>query len=480
MNKNDLFLAFEELDDDILERSETSAPRRKAQSFWKWGALAACVALVISLAGFAVAAEAREYHKAVEFFEDNGLPMEGLSRADVKAVYRDITTQRFTYGKTAEVLTRWVPGLEITQREPTPEELAALWNRNAWTNTQPGVGISYRIDYQYRRDETLGYDVEDKGILECYQDGELLWTAEFLDAYIEGSVYTSNGTAVWYRYFEPLSEQLPRSWMARIDESGNILWQQQLEHGFNEHEDIAKILDNGDGTWTVISRGGRGDFKYLGLSQYDIDGKELSFHKTEVGDFGIWNAIRFGNGYLVQLGTFYGETARLVKLDREGNLLDSFTYKGEDCDYFITDMAEFGGRAYLSAYAVPKQTGSGRRHEIEDILNYIYYEKKREISSEELTPLVRDNYTAVLLLCDPEGGAPETFYSVKGSLGGKLAVSESGKLVWDVESVTNTFYSPYTSSFTIGGTCQVFRYTFDTTGQLLRQEDTGEKVLYRR
>ncbi len=30
---------------------------------------------------------------------------------------------------------------------------------------------------------------------------------------------------------------------------------------------------------------------------------------------------------------------------------------------------------------------------------------------------------AVLLLCDPEGGAPETFYSVQGSLGGKLRVN---------------------------------------------------------
>ena len=30
------------------------------------------------------------------FFETNGLSTDGLSRSDVKAVYRDITTQRFT------------------------------------------------------------------------------------------------------------------------------------------------------------------------------------------------------------------------------------------------------------------------------------------------------------------------------------------------------------------------------------------------
>ena len=94
--------------------------------------------------------------------------------------------------------------------------------------------------------------------------------------------------------------------------------------------------------------------------------------------------------------------------------------------------------------------------------------------------MVRDNYTAVLLLCDPEGGAPETFYSVKGSLGGKLTVNDAGELAWDVESVVNTFFSPATSSFTIGGTCQLFRYTFDAAGTLLHQEDTGETVPYRR
>ena len=45
MNKNDLFRAFDELDDDILERSEVSAPRRKVSSLRKWGAVAACLCL---------------------------------------------------------------------------------------------------------------------------------------------------------------------------------------------------------------------------------------------------------------------------------------------------------------------------------------------------------------------------------------------------------------------------------------------------
>ena len=83
-------------------------------------------------------------------------------------------------------------------------------------------------------------------------------------------------------------------------------------------------------------------------------------------------------------------------------------------------------------------------------------------------------------MCDPEGGDPKTFYSVKGSLGGKLSVNDSGLLEWDVESVTSTFFSPAADSFTIGGSCKVFRYTFDAAGTLTGQTDTGETVPYRR
>ena len=103
-----------------------------------------------------------------------------------------------------------------------------------------------------------------------------------------------------------------------------------------------------------------------------------------------------------------------------------------------------------------------------------------DISAEELTPIVRANYTALLLICDPEGGSPKTFYSVKGSLGGDLSVNTSEQLEWNVESITTTFFSPATSSFSIGGNCTVFRYTFDAEGNLTEQADTGNTVPYRR
>ena len=199
-----------------------------------------------------------------------------------------------------------------------------------------------------------------------------------------------------------------------------------------------------------------------------------------MGNYGIWNAARLGDGYILQLGSYNeGDYAHLFRMDREGNVIGDYAYEGEDCVYHIVDMAEFGGKVYLSAYAVPVQHDEGGRHEIARILDYIF-EHGWEITEEELTPLVRENYTALLLLCDPEGGTPRTFYSVQGSLGGKLSVKDGSCLEWDVESVVSAFFSPATSAFSIGGTCQVFRYAFDASGALMGLTDTGETARYAR
>ena len=472
------------LDSDRETASQNAVPDSKKQRpsrRLRWAAAAACLALIVMIgsAAFAVAAESREYSNAVAFFEENGLSAEGLNRSEVRAVYRDISQKKFSYGKTAEVLRQAVPGWEIRQDEPTPEELAALWDKTVWMNTITQSGISCRIDSEYVYDEQRGFDVLEKSILECYQDGDLLWRAEFRDFYIEDYAHTKEGTGLWGQSEVFSSSDTSYGWIALVDGEGTVMWQRRLDHGF-KNEYVASVLNNGDGTWAVISRG---DLKFICLSCYDADGNERSFHKTEVGNLGVWNAARLGDGYIVQLGNLTSRDAALLyKMDREGRVTDSFSYEEDDSDFHITDMVEFEGQIYLSAYAVPKQRDEGGRHEIADILDYIFSKEEGGwgISGEELTPIVRDNYTAVMLVCDPEGGAPRTFYSVEGSLGGKLSVNGEGRLEWEAESITSTFFSPATSSFTIGGSCSVFRYTFDAEGRLIGQTDTGDTVPYRR
>ncbi|MBD5130216.1 MAG: hypothetical protein HDT43_09870 [Ruminococcaceae bacterium] len=466
--------ALRRIEKMALQKAGLKSKKRKRFNYRIWAPAAACLLLTVSLTG--VAAEAREYNAAVDFFAENGLSAEGLSRGDIKAVYRDISTNRFTNDKTAEVIRRSVQGVELPA--PTPEELAEFWNVNKVNNSFFGSnrvyeGITYAVNSNYKFDSSLGFDVFDKSIVGCSYDGSPLWKAEFSSFYVEGCIAASEGTAVWG--FTPTwSSEMPSpAWLARVDDSGNKLWEHKLNHGF-ENEYIAEVLDNGDGTMAVISRG---DLEYLCLSQYDMDGNELSFKKTQVGNKGIWNAVRLGDGYLVQLGSYTdGEHAHLAKLDRDGNITDNFVYESDDCDYHIVAMAEFEGKVYLSAYAVPKQSG-GSGYEVANILDQVFAKYSDDISNEEFTPLVRDNYTAVLL-CDPEGGEPETFYSVKGSLGGNLYVEDT--LKWDTERVFEMFYSPYTSSFTIGGNCRVYRYTFDGSGALVKCDDTGETAYFRR
>ena len=431
------------------------------------------VGLALCFGGVAAAAEALEYNAAMTFFSENNLSTEGLSRAEVKAVYRDISTQRFTNDKTAEVIRRSILGTEILQEEPTPEELSTLWNSNLSNKNLPQIGTEYRTDCEYKMDENLGFEVFHKSTVECICDGVSLWKNEFTEFHVDDCTAFSSGTAVWGFNDTWSGDQPTYSFIAQVDDNGEKLWERRLDHGF-QHEYIGAVLDNGDGTLAVISRG---DMEYLCFSLFDENGNEISSRKTEMGTKQILNAVRLGDGYMVQLGDI-DKKAQIARLDKDGNITDNFVYEGEDCDYYITDMVEFAGRVYLSSYAVPKQqTDEGDRYEIAGIVDY--YFKNKGIFPEELVTVVRNNYTAVLLLCDTNGGEPRCFYSVKGSLGGALNVEEN-QLKWDVESVVEAGFSPYTNSFSLYAKCRVYRYTFASSGMLVKCDKTDEFVTFRR
>lgn len=451
--------------------------------------IAACAALLLLISGttYTIAAEVKEYKEAVTFFKEYDLSADGLSRGEIKKVYRDIMTQSFTYSKTAEVIEKSISqsavgGYEIFQDDPTPEDLENLWNYyNGRYWVQNVVKGKNNVSYKYYSEEihndNLVFDHE-KSFFEKYVDNHLVWSAEFNDFWIEDFAVSDGKIIVFGKKYSSLQHSY--ACMALIDNDGTILWETKLDNGFS-NEYIGAILP-AEEKFVVFSRG---DLKYLCLSEYDLNGNALSFHKTEVGNYGIWNAAKLGDGYIVQLGSYInGEYARIVKVSSDGVIMDSFTYDSDDSKYYITDMIEYNGCIYLSAYSVPvlenEEKNAGGRYDIAAVLNYIFDNQMFDISNEELTKLVRDNFTAVLLVCDPASGIPQEFYSVKGSLGGKLAMSDSEKLLWDVESITNTFFSLATSAFTIGGESYVYRYTFDENGAILSQEKTSEIVRFMR
>jgi hypothetical protein len=453
--------------------------------------LAVCTAFILLILGvstYAVAAESQEYKEAVIFFENNDLSVEGLSRGEIKRVYRDIKTGAFTYGKTAEVIEKsiissTVSGQELFQADPTPEELANLWEYKSeyghyllpnWNKDENN--IVYKHYEKEKFDSKQGITVHDKSIIEKYVDDKLVWSTEFYDLWIDNYVTFDDKVIVYGETLTRSSMQRSYAWMALVDHDGKILWKKMLDNGFKS-EYIGEILP-GDDKIVVFSRG---DLNYLCLNEFDLKGNRRSFYKTEVGNYGIWNAAKLGDDYIVQLGSYLtDESALIVRVSSDGRITDSFSYDSDDSYYFITDMIEYNNLIYLSAYSVPRlenneqEENVGSRRDIAAILDYIFENELYGISSEELTKLVREHFTAVLLICDPSSGTPQEFYTVKGSLGGMLAVNESEKLLWDVESITDTYFSPATSAFTIGGASYVYRYIFDENGAMISQEKTEE------
>ena len=488
---------------DAAEAVGAVEPPRKRGVLMRWCAVAASV-LIVASAGITTVAcveEAKEYGTAITFFEENGISTVGLTRSEVKAVYRDIISHSFTYEKTEVVLRRTIPGSEILQDDPTPTELGQVWASNSAMNASRNVitvsGYGYKYNHVYDESEDW-YHIKDE--ISCYNNGELIWSAELPRAFITDCKHLDAGTAVWGRGYTSMGV-LTYAWIALIDDNGTLLWKHSMLDHWYGTEMIFSVVDNGDGTWAVFSRGANANKdNYLCISIYDTAGNELKCSKNKVGNEYYQNAARLGDGYLLQIGVFPAAyTEKFVKIDAEGNITGSFALEEDGYYYNVQDIVEFGGRTYISAYVFPvpsKGSMFSSRDEVYDILQGIYgtYEPS-EIPDEaiaykglytdfteppsgfgflgNLTAKLRDNYTAVLLICDSDGGTPETFYSVKGSLGAKLAVRSNGTLEWNVSSIVSSSFSPATSSFTIGVTCSVYRYTFDGSGDLLGSVGTG-------
>ena len=487
MKGNDFLEKISLIDPAYIEAADTIPKVKKIGRIKRYCIIAACIVLIFA-AGFGTyvaASEIKEYKDAVEFFEDYDLSTEGLTRKEIKKVYRDITTKSFSYSKTAEVILNSISndkigGFEIPQEDPTPEDLENIWDIKKHNSTFPTPQIKnpiYTFRSEYDNGQIYGR-VFDKSYLEMYDGDTLVWSTTISEFVISGYSIVSNGVIAYGDTHRQSILQDSYPWIAKLDKNGNVLWKQQISDEFHT-EFITHVLENADGSYAVISRG---DYNYFCLSQYTADGKKILCKRTEIGNCGIYNVARFSDGYIVQLGgRSDSKPDKIVKVDYDGNITESFSYTSKDSYYYIRDMIEFDNKIYLTAYAVPRYSDKEYKDERNAFIDYLDFNNYGKITSdEELTLAYKGFYTAILLVCDPSSGTPKEFYSVKGSLGGKLDLSDSGELLWDVERITNTFYSPATSSFTIGGTCHVFRYTFNSSGLIINQEKTGETTAFRK
>lgn len=283
-------LPFEEIGDkERLKKG--NLPARRFQR-----ALAACVALVlcVSLGVFVYRAEAQEYADALAFFQANGLSVEGLTRAEIKAVYKDITTESFTYSKTGQVIQNslsqeQIEGFEILQPEPTPEDVENLWNYKQYGG--------WFVPYEKPKYQWHVYPDFDTYYFEKNEDGETVWQVDLpfrADRYCE---IADGVIAYGYDLYRDENDILKTDcWIAKIDHGGNLLWVQQVKNGFDQ-EIPHGVLENDDGTYTLFSRG---DLEYLCVSRYASDGQRIDYKQTYMGQFSIGQVAHYADGYLLQ------------------------------------------------------------------------------------------------------------------------------------------------------------------------------------
>lgn len=459
--------------------------------------LAACIAVLAALGvgTYAFAAEAKEYNTAKEFFMENGLSADGLTRTQIKAVYRDITTESFTYGKTAEVIahglyTSSIPGYELSFDLRSREEVEAAWQelRNNWlqsgsTGLWSGEELASKSGYY---SEMVFSDDGKLNVLATVierKDGDkTLWSTR-VDGLSSYRLKAVTGGVIAYG---SVSDVSGKPLIVKVSENGTVLWRREAYNdcGWFDIRAVAE-LKNGDlaAVGLQVITPGEDPVRDLCYARYSAEGELLQMNTRRIGGEDPRLAVPFGDGCLVAL---YG--GKILNISEDGSFSESAAYSEEDREYSVVSMTEYDGSLYLSCYSYPKPTeeygwpyyeltGVRFNATFEEIFDWFDTHTGEETangySDAVFMESLRENYKAILLKIDPDSPEPEVFYSVDGAFGSRLDCGAEGDLIWHVENISSAGFLMLNShSYEI--LCSVTRCRFDRSGALTATEDTGE------
>ena len=142
------------------------------------------VVLLVAFSITLISVDAKEYRESLQFFEENQLSTEGLSRREIKKVYQDIKTNSFKYEKTGEViqtsLTVKIPGYEISAIDPKLQDIEYMWDY--WHRILEGKetkGKGYRTRYQTIRGDNGELISEISQVIK-YDGDNIIWETDEL------------------------------------------------------------------------------------------------------------------------------------------------------------------------------------------------------------------------------------------------------------------------------------------------------------
>ncbi|MBQ9468643.1 MAG: hypothetical protein IJU52_06525 [Clostridia bacterium] len=514
MKREEFEKAFSGIDDRYLTEALDGAPSGKTPGkktaktlTWKRTVLIAAAAFtavaLIAAAAFAVGAEEKEYKKALAFFEESGLDAEGLTRSEIKAVYKDITTETFALDATLGVLNRTiaeygVDGYEFLQNVNDPGKTKELWEKFNSGEYDRMKYFVYESDPEYVGNTVTWENGEDKlGPRTCTvtrsRGGEKLWTAE-LPMDFSGLLKTKNGVFVYGRELnvvkndKTVSHEIGPARVFFLDGDGKILWSDRRDRFDLDYERGIAAYEQEGGALCLIAEGQRGSYKdrdlqrLLTVTVYGPQGAQTLYKENDVtdGDLPMYaeKALRFGDGGLLLFGG-----GKLFFVDNEGTLTPFVSYREGDRDYIVKDLELYHDLLFLSTGSVRYKEDDvyyGRREsEFIAVIQYLNagdaFDLQRWLDKDKLLEVFRENNEAVLLVCSPDG-TPKTFFSKKAAIGGKLETDDEGRLHWFVETPIEIVGSPYTSSHSLRILSQVSEYVFDENGALLSETEAEEPM----
>lgn len=447
--------------------------------------LAACIALVAAVLVGCYVAEKVEYDNAVKFFDLNDLDTEGLTRSDIKRVYRDITTDAFQYNDSYELLaqksdTQQVEGvdIDITNNANELNNIDVL-NSGAADDRNHGA-IPDKTEY-FIGDE-----------FEKFASGETVWRTKLPHCYED--YYLAGGKAlIWGSYIDDEKHDYMHTSVALIDDKdGAILWEKTLDskYHFDEYPQAVLTDDGRIAVLTVATDDRFSNKNYLVFRELNSKGEVVIEHEQRKDDICYTDLLTpLSDGWLAEyspastdFSTDFTESGdpilslpRFIKFNEKGEIQCEWDWTeafSEGFHYETVCVTEHQGKIFVSAQARPNTSLLYDNADDENIPEDT--DSLADGFTDEWRDAAREEFSAVLFVFDPQNSKPEQFYSVGGAmaLSDGLRTDGDGNLVWRVGRIVKCGWAPWASSFQLYGVTRRYDYTFDSDKTLLRQERT--------
>ena len=471
--------ALEELDrseDADSPRRQKTAGRGRMRIFILAAAVLLTAAALIGIPSFALAQ--KEYSEALAFFRAQALSEKGLSRTEIRMVYKDIEGKTFLLDQTREVILRsidpgTISGEQIDLEHLTPEQLRNFWsyigNRYLWQGKNEPAW-AFENDYE-------AYSCR----ISRRENGREVFSVEVPDLYAFGLSRVSGGAVVY-----GIHGKGSRAHVAMISDDGTLLWNDLRERYEMRFEFYRGAFEREDGSIVFIGYGRRISVKErkntLCFAVYEKSGEERTFVETPLSGTSpsMTSVLPLNNGYLASLrrSPARGKDA-FVLINGDGSVSELDFYKIGKNNCLIEDVASIGGISFVSVTTVPKSYVSSGAVDLSDALDVCLSELRANgvepdssaYASEALARAFSEHIGAMLLIWDAEKGEAREFYKLDGAIAGKIEEQE-GRFVWTVSRPTGIVLEPgYEEP---RGTALVQNIIFDNNGAFESVDEPGD------